>query len=151
MHPILAAIDPTEKPDDPLSYTLSRDVTPLHDLRLCALTNQGEKRRNRKWPNSRKAAIVAEILEPGASVNAVAARHGAQANQLSRRQMARNGKLVLPAPEEAMEFVPLMVASAAPAEDPGTGPVEIVVGAATVRREPSASPERIAAVVRALA
>ena len=120
------------------------------------LTNQSEKRRNRKWPDSQKAAIVAETLEPGATVNAVAARHGVPANQLSSwRRMARDGKLVLPAPEDAVEFVSLMVAPAGspvePAEAPGTGPVEIMVGAVTVRLELGASAERIAAVVRALA
>lgn len=122
------------------------------EAHYAVLTNQGEKRRTRKWPNSQKAAIVAETLEPGASVNVVAARHGVQANQLSSwRQMARDGKLVLPAPEGALEFVSLMVAPAEPSEDPGAGPVEIAVGAVTMRLEPGASPERIAAIVRALA
>ena len=61
-----------------------------------------------------------------------------------------DGELVLPAPEDAVEFVSLMVAPPEPAEAPGTGPVEIMVGAVTVRLELGASAERIA-VVRALA
>lgn len=120
------------------------------------LTNEGEKRRNRKWPSSQKAAIVAETLEPGASVNAGAARHGVPANRVSSwRRMARDGKLVLPAPDEAVEFVSLIVAPAGspvePAQAAGTGPVEIAIGAVTVRLESGASAERIATVMPALA
>lgn len=120
------------------------------------LTNEREtQRRNRKWPEELKAEIVAETLRPGATVNAVAARHGLAANQVSAwRRMARDGRLVLPAPEDAVEFVSLMVAPAEALADTGpvaSGSVEIAVGAVTVRLEPDASPERIAAVVRALA
>ncbi|WP_138473434.1 transposase [Poseidonocella sp. HB161398] len=119
------------------------------------LTNEREtQRRNRKWPDKLKAEIVAETLRSGATVNAVAARHGLAANQVSAwRRMARDGRLVLPAPEDAVEFVSLMVATPEPAAEPplAGGSVEIAVGAVTVRLEPGASPERIAAVVRALA
>lgn len=112
------------------------------------------RRRNRKWPDELKAEVVAETLRPGATVNSVAARHGVAANQVSTwRRMAREGKLVLPAPEDAVEFVSLMVAppTQAESEDADAGRVEIGVGAVTVRLEPEATPERIAAVVRALA
>lgn len=114
------------------------------------------RRRNRKWPDELKAEVVAETLRPGATVNSVAARHGVAANQVSTwRRMAREGKLVLPAPEDAVEFVSLMVApptqAEAGSEDADAGRVEIAVGAVTVRLEPDATPERIAAVVRALA
>ncbi|WP_138473344.1 transposase [Poseidonocella sp. HB161398] len=120
------------------------------------LTNErGTQRRNRKWPDELKAEIVAETLRPGATVNEVAARHRLQANQVSAwRRMTRDGRLVLPAPDDAIEFVSLMVA---PPETPAdTGPiagcsVEIAVGAVTVRLEPGASAERIASLVRALA
>ncbi len=118
------------------------------------LTNErATQRRNRKWPDELKAEIVAETLRPGATVNEVAARHGLQANQVSAwRRMARDGRLVLPAPEDAVEFVSLMVATPEPVAAAPTGcSVEIAVGAVTVRLEPGASPERIAAVVRALA
>ena len=114
------------------------------------------RRRNRKWPDDLKAEIVAETLRPGSTVNSVAARHGVAANQISTwRRMAREGKLVLPAPEDPVEFVSLMVApstqTAAESEDVEAGRVEVAVGAVTVRLEPDVAPERIAAVVRALA
>ncbi|WP_370296528.1 hypothetical protein, partial [Poseidonocella sp. HB161398] len=50
---------------------------------------------------------------------------------------------VLPAPEDAMEFVSLMVATPEPAAEPplAGGSVEIAVGAVTVRLEPGASAE----------
>src|SRR5690606_29576976 len=75
------------------------------------LTNGGRRRRNRQWPEEVKARIVAETLRPGASVGEVAERYGLKANHVSSwRTMARNGKLVLPAPEDAVEFATLMVA-----------------------------------------
>lgn len=39
--------------------------------------------RHRRWPNEVKALVVADTLEPGATVNAVADRYGVQPNQLS--------------------------------------------------------------------
>ena len=110
------------------------------------------RRRARRWPDEEKARIVAETLEPGASVGAVAARHDIKANQLSAwRRMARDGALVLPAPEEDVAFVALTAAPPAPIASASAGAVEIVVGAVTIRLEPGSSPERIAAVARALA
>ncbi|WP_280515908.1 transposase [Neoaquamicrobium sediminum] len=75
------------------------------------LTNGVRRRRNRQWPDDVKARIVAETLRPGASVSEVAERHGLKANHVSSwRTLARNGKLVLPAPEDPVEFAALMVA-----------------------------------------
>ncbi len=111
------------------------------------------RRRLRDWPNEVKARIVAETLRPGVTVNAVARRHGLKANQLSSwRTLARQGKLVLPAPEDAVDFAAMIIA---PPEalnvPPATVGPEIMVGAVTIRLEPGAPTERIAAVVRALA
>jgi transposase len=104
---------------------------------------------------------VAEALEAGAGVREVAARHGLRANHLSAwRRLARDGKLVLPAPESPMEFAALTIAPSCLAAsarvlkaDPGA--VEILVGSITVRLDANANanapPERIAAVARALA
>jgi transposase len=90
-------------------------------------------------------------------VREVAARHGLRANHLSAwRKLAHDGKLAPPAPESPMEFAALTVARSWPAGSarvPGgdPGPVEIVVGAVTIRLELGAPPERIAAVAVAVA
>ncbi|WP_405049068.1 transposase [Rhizobium rhizogenes] len=60
---------------------------------------------HRHWPDDVKAQIVSESLRPGALVNEVAKLHGLKPNHLSTwRTMARQGKLVLPAPKDAVEF-----------------------------------------------
>ena len=113
----------------------------------------GDRRSRRRWPDEAKARIVAETLRPGATVDEVARRHGLSSNHLSSwRTLARKGKLVLPAPRDAVEFAAMVVAPAdggAPCSE-STGP-EITMGAVTIRWEPGVSAERIAAIVRALA
>jgi transposase len=125
------------------------------DAAMELLTNGGRRRRNRQWPDEVKARIVAETLRPGATVSEVADRHGLKANHVSSwRTLARNGKLVLPAPEDAVEFATLMVdpvdealAAAEPAASSGP---EIMVGSMIIRLEPGAPASRIASVVHAL-
>ncbi|WP_371833476.1 transposase [Ferirhizobium litorale] len=65
---------------------------------------------HRHWPDEVKAKIVSESLRPGTTVNEVAQRYGLRANSLSTwRTMARQGKLILPAPEDAVEFAAVTV------------------------------------------
>jgi len=115
----------------------------------------GRSRRNRKWPDEVKARIVAETLTPGISVNAVARRHGVPANHVSAwRKLARKGRLVLPAPEDPVEFASLMIGPVGDGPRCAVGAAErpeIVAEAVTIRLETGASAERIASVVRALA
>ncbi|MDX1017292.1 hypothetical protein GOL25_31575 [Sinorhizobium medicae] len=64
--------------------------------------------------------------------------------------MARQGKLVLPAPENAVEFAALIVDP--PVSEPPIKEAarpEIIVGSVTIRLEEGASAARIAAVARA--
>jgi transposase len=102
-----------------------------------------------------KARIVADTLKPGVTVKDVARRHGVPANHVSSwRKLARTGRLVLPAPEDPVEFAALMVGSVenAPRGDVGVlNRPEIVTGAVVIRLESGASAERIASVVCALA
>lgn len=89
----------------------------------------------------------------GATVDAVARRHGLSSNHVSSwRTLARKGKLVLPAPRDAVEFAAMVVAPSDSGRPPPetTGP-QIAVGAVMIRLEPGASAERIASIVRALA
>ncbi|WP_283179733.1 transposase [Gemmobacter sp. 24YEA27] len=122
---------------------------------LEVLTVGGSGRQNRSWPADVKARIVAETLVPGGTVNDVARRHGLPANRiLSWRTLARKGRLVLPAPEDPVEFAALLLWPADdvphPVDPAATGP-EIAFGAVVIRLEVGASAERIASVARALA
>ena len=125
------------------------------DTTLEVLPVGGRYGRNRKWPDEVKARIVAETLLPGATVNGVAQRHGVLANHGSSwRTLARKGRLVLPAPDDPVEFATLMVGPAEKASSVDgaahTRP-EIVAGSVVIRLETGASADRIASVVHALA
>ena len=66
----------------------------------------------RRWPEDVKARIVAEMLEPGATVRGVAQRYGIHANRLTGwRRLAWEGVMILPAADAAVEFAPLVVRS----------------------------------------
>lgn len=117
-------------------------------------TRRGRRGAHRQWPDEVKARIVSESLRPGITVNEVAERYGLKANHLSSwRTLARQGKLVLPEPEDAVEFAALVVDTPAPEQQTVkvASRVEIVVGPVTIRLEEGASVARIAAVARALA
>lgn len=111
---------------------------------------------HRRWPDHVKARIVAETLVPGATVNDVAGKYDLRPNHLSSwRRMARDGDLVLPAPDAEAEFAPLVVFDVEPApliEDtaPVTSRVEIMAGAVSVRLDGATPAGRIADIVRAL-
>ncbi len=65
------------------------------------------RRRRRSWSEEEKRRIVAESLEPGASVSLVARRHDVNANQVfAWRRRFRDGEL---GRAEACAFVPVMV------------------------------------------
>lgn len=117
-------------------------------------TRRSRREAHRQWPDDVKARIVSESLRPGVRVNEVAERHGLKANHLSSwRTLARQGKLVLPEPEDAIEFAALAVET--PASEPPVAKqitrAEIVIGPVTIRLEEGASAARIAAIARALA
>jgi transposase len=119
-------------------------------------TGKARREVHRHWPDDVKARIVSESLRPGTTVNEVAQRYGLRANSLSTwRTMARQGKLILPAPEDAVEFAAMVVEMPAPESEPPTvkavSRAEIIVGPVTIRLEEGASATRIAAIARALA
>jgi transposase len=74
----------------------------------------GERRRRRAWSDEEKRRIVAETLEPGASVSIVARRHDINANQLFtwRRTVAATPSA---AEGEATRLVPAVVTPESPA------------------------------------
>lgn len=111
---------------------------------------------SRRWPDRAKARIVAETLVPGATVNDVARKYDLRPNQLSGwRRKAKDGDLVLPAPEGEVEFAPLVVLAAdsrPSAEDaqPAPSAIEIMSGPVAVRLDGATPAGRIADIVRAL-
>ncbi|MFD0982449.1 IS66-like element accessory protein TnpA [Tropicimonas aquimaris] len=123
------------------------------DATLEVLTEDGGRRRNRKWPDAVKARIVAETLRPDATVAAVARRHGLKANHLSAwRTLARQGKLVLPAPKDEVDFAAMVLAAPLPDAGPSVDElIEIAMCPVTVRLAATTSAVRIAAIARALA
>ena len=110
----------------------------------------------RWWPDELKAQIVAETLEPGATVRGVADRYGLRANRLSEwRRLAKDGKLVLPAAEGVHGFAPLVLCDegASPSEAKSTTDeplIEIAVGDVMIRLDAGTSAARIAEIVRAV-
>ena len=117
-------------------------------------TRRSRREAHRQWPDDVKARIVSESLRPGVTVNEVADRYGMKANHLSSwRTLARQGKLLLPQPEDEVEFAAIVVETPLP-EPPTVKAVsraEIIVGAVIIRLEEGASAARIAAIARALA
>jgi transposase len=103
-----------------------------------------------------KARIVAETLAPGATVNDVARKYDLRPNHLSGwRRMAKDGELVLPAPEDDADFAPLVlfdVGSPPPAKDTeaAASVIEITAGSVSVRLDGATPAARIGDIVRAL-
>ena len=113
-------------------------------------------RGRRRWPERLKARIVAETREPGAKVQDVAERYGANPKAVSQwRCMARDGLLGLP-PAEPIDFAQVALCDGArPASPPrgadgGAAPVEIVFGSVSIRMDGAAPAARIAEIARAL-
>ena len=106
----------------------------------------------RRWPDELKARIVAETLEPGATVRAVARRYDVHSNQLtSWRRLARDGRLVLPAADEAVEFAPLVVRAEGNGVAEASGArLEVVLERVTVRLDAGTPADRLAEIVSAL-
>lgn len=113
---------------------------------------------HRRWPNEVKALVVADTLEPGATVNAVADRYGMQPNQLSAwRRLAKQGKLVLPsAPTDEPVFAPLVVCDPAPSpfscdrSSADEEQIRILIGEVRLELAADTPAVRVAEIVRAL-
>ena len=113
---------------------------------------------HRRWPEAVKAQAVAETLEPGATVNAVAARYGVKPNQLSAwRCLAKRGELVLPAAEPVSEppaFTPLVLRNPelrqTPRPSPQSSGLHLVFGDVTIVLAADTPAVRIAEIVHAL-
>ena len=106
------------------------------------------------FDGSDRSWIVAESLTLNAMVNAVARRHGLHPNQLSSWRREFRSAMVASEPRSA--FVPITVTAAPEAivAEPPSGPIEIVIGVATVRVPPltdEATLRRVLGAVRSVA
>ncbi len=114
----------------------------------------------RNWPVDEKAAIVAESYAPGKTVCGVARRHGLTPAQLfTWRRLARRSRSPLKEPPAL--FVPAVVEASPGPPPPASQPrrarrhgsvtgIELEMDGIVVRIGSGASPEAIAAVIRAL-
>jgi transposase len=112
--------------------------------------------KRRRWPEALKRQLVAETLEPGASVSIVARRHDLNANQLFtwRRQFARAvrvpGVRLLPievSPEPALSAAQPGPTTAGPLD----GSIEIAVsGGVRMMIKGAVDPAAITAAVTAV-
>jgi transposase len=106
--------------------------------------------RRRDWTREQKAEIVAECNRDGASVSAVARRHGLTPQQLFgwRRDARRQAEERVTVPA----FAPVVVEpeAAMPAAGPELYVIEVVIGAVTVRVPRGVDSATLEAVVRAV-
>jgi len=94
---------------------------------------------------------VAETLVDGATVNSVAHRHDLRPNHLSQwRRLAKDGKLVLPAVSDDVDFAPIAIHEEPVPLPASTSAIEIITGQVTLRLDTKTDSERIAQIVHAL-
>lgn len=111
--------------------------------RLEVFTGSG---RRRTWTAEQKARIVAESHADGATVSAVARRHGLTPQQVFGWRRQARWEAVPGTQERGLAFASVMV------EPPGTGvaAIEIVMGATTVRVPPGSDLATLQTVLRAV-
>src|SRR5215470_12055938 len=114
--------------------------------RLEVFTGAGRRRR---WTPEEKARIVSETFETGASVSAVARRHGLTAQQLFAWRRAWRQQSDSGVAESSAAFAPVLVDPAASLA-PTLLLIEIVIGAATIRIPPGIDVATLQTVVRAV-
>jgi transposase len=96
--------------------------------------------RRRSWSAEQKAEIVVESLAAGASVSAVARRHGLTAQQLfTWRRQARGGRSAVG--KERLGFASVVVSPV---------PIEIEFGGATIRVSAGSDAATLRAVLQAI-
>jgi transposase len=113
--------------------------------RLEVFTGAG---RRRAWTAEQKAGIVAESYADGVTVSAVARRHGLTPQQLFawRRQAQQVGTADA---MSGLAFAPVVVTAPVGAALAGGPPIEVVMGALTVRVPAGADLPTLQTVLRA--
>jgi transposase len=130
---------------------LEPNAQPEPVRRLEVFTGAGRRRR---WTSEEKAGIVSETFETGASVSAVARRHGLTPQQLFAWRRAWRDRLESAAGASSAAFAPVVVDAARPCAAAPIAPthplIEIVIGAATVRIAPGIDVATLQTVLRAV-
>jgi transposase len=118
--------------------------------RIEVITGVGRRRR---WTEERKAAIVAETLEEGAVVSAVARKHGVAPSQVfGWRKAALERSSNLPVEMAAFAAVTLDgTRLTGPALcEPASLMIEVEIKGAKIRIPPDAAPKTITAIIQGL-
>jgi transposase len=105
----------------------------------CAVVEESDREkeplrtgRGRRWSDAEKAAIVAESLEPGVVVTALARRLGLRPEQIHDwRRALREGRLAVSAGGGSPAFAPVVLTP--PPTATGATPIEIEVAGVVVR------------------
>lgn len=139
------------------TFDLTLEPEPVEIRRFEVITGAGGRR---SWPAEAKARIVAETLEPGANVSAIARRHGLRPQQIFtwRREVRRQRE-----PPAAISFVPVVEAagavlpskarrrrSGAAATAGRECGIELEIKGVLVRVRPAIDAQTLATVVRVL-
>jgi len=115
----------------------------FHMIEAVAGPLEGAPRQVRRWSEAFKAQAVADAMEPGASVSAIARRIGVDPSQLFTWR--RNARLKAAAVPATAREVPLA------AETTSRYPtVDIVIGDAVIRARSDVDEAHLARVVRAV-
>ena len=120
------------------------------EVSTTGLVDTRRRGKRREWPDALKRRIVAETLEPGASVSIVARRHDVNASQVFRWRRA------LEPPAAAQRVAMLPVEIAPPANKPRPrlrryGVIEInLAGGARVCIRGEVAPETLRQVIELL-
>lgn len=125
----------------------------MSTIGLVDATQRARRPKRRQWTEAFKRQVVAETLEPGASVSIVARRHDVNANQLFkwRREMVLEQP---PAAEQSVTMLPVTITPGAVEARPRvrrTGTIEITLaGGARVCVRGEVSSETLRQVIELL-
>ena len=123
------------------------------------MTAQGTRKTRRVYSRKFTSGVVAQCLEPGASVCAIALAHGINANVirkwLPRQKLAAARALATMLLVTIQSAAPVATATSKPHFDVGHGvrraPIELTLGAATVRLPHGFDPLELRNIVQILA
>ena len=132
---------------------MAEAATEVSTIGLVGTTRKTSRPKRRQWTEAFKRQVVAETLEPGASVSIVARRHDVNANQLFRwRRETAPGQP--PAAEQSVTMLPVTITPEAVEARPRvrrTGMIEITLaGGARVCVRGEVSSETLRQVIELL-